>query len=53
LPAPKTSQGKSHLRGEIRDRNTGGTRVVDIVTNQTKIFLPYGKHSPLSRDIAA
>jgi len=31
LPARKTSQGESHLRGEVRDRNTCGTHVVDIV----------------------
>src|SRR5439155_7040624 len=39
---PKTSQSKSDLRGEIRDRNTCGTHVVDIVRNQTKVFFPYG-----------
>src|SRR5437899_9146122 len=39
---PKTSQSKSHLRGEIRDRNTCGTHVVDIVRNQAKVFFPYG-----------
>src|SRR5438093_12873804 len=39
---PKTSQSKSHLRGEVRDRNTCGTYVVDIVRNQAKVFLPYG-----------
>src|SRR3984893_18578508 len=38
----KTSQSKSHLRGEIRDRNTCGTHVVDIVRNQAKVFFPYG-----------
>src|SRR5437667_846823 len=38
----KTSQSKSHLRGEIRDRNTCGTHVVDIVRNQAKVFLPNG-----------
>src|ERR1700719_4706523 len=39
---PKTSPGKSHLRGEIRDRNTCRTHVVDTVRNQAKVFLPYG-----------
>ena len=39
---PKTSEGESHLRGEIRDRNTCGTHVVDTVRNQAKVFLPYG-----------
>src|SRR5437016_3378695 len=39
---PKTSQSKSHLGGEIRDRNTCGTHVVDIVRNQAKVFLPNG-----------
>src|SRR6266404_7808086 len=37
----KTSQSKSHLRGEIRDRNTCGTHVVDIVRNQAKVLLLY------------
>src|SRR5438093_8304770 len=45
---PKTSQSKSHLRGEIRDRNTCGTHVVDIVRNQAKVFFPYG--NPLTRE---
>src|SRR5947199_8631451 len=39
---PKTSQSKSHLRGEVRDRNTCGAHVVDIVGNQAKVFFPYG-----------
>jgi hypothetical protein len=39
---PKTSPGKSHLRREIRDRNTCGAHVVDMVRNQAKVFLPYG-----------
>src|SRR5207245_4658011 len=38
----KTSQSKSHLRGEICDRNTCGTHVVDIVRNLAKVFFPYG-----------
>src|SRR6476646_10606037 len=41
----KTSQSKSDLRREIRDRNTRGTRVVDVVRNQAKVFFPY--RSPL------
>ncbi len=42
----KPSQGKSHLRGEISDRNTCSAYVVDIVRYQAKIFLPDG--NPLS-----
>src|SRR5689334_20597253 len=38
----KTSQSKSDLRGEIRDRNTCGAHVVDVARNQAKVFLPYG-----------
>src|SRR4029079_4881937 len=38
----KTSQSKSDLRGEVRDRNTCGTHVVNIIWNQAKVFLPYG-----------
>src|SRR6476659_7705095 len=38
----KTSQSKSDLRGEVRDRNTCGTHVVDVARNQAKVFLPYG-----------
>jgi len=41
LARPKTSPGKTHLRRQIRDRNTCGTHVVDIVGNQAKVFLPY------------
>src|SRR4029077_2016607 len=37
---PKTSQSKSDLRGEVRDRNTRGTHVVDVARNQAKVFLP-------------
>jgi hypothetical protein len=43
LACPKISPGKSHLRGEIRDRNTCGTHVIDIVRNQAKVLLPNGK----------
>src|SRR5580765_5705146 len=39
---PKTSQSKSYLCGQISDRNTCCTYVVDIVRNQAKVFLPYG-----------
>src|SRR5437899_7437998 len=39
----KTSEGQSHLRGEIRDRNTCGAHVVDPLRYQAKAFLPYGK----------
>jgi hypothetical protein len=39
----KTSEGESHLRGEIRDRNTCGAHVVDTLRYQAKAFLPYGK----------
>src|ERR1700733_10069009 len=38
----KSSQGESHLRGEISDRNTCSAHVVDIVRYQAKIFLPDG-----------
>src|SRR4030088_2197880 len=37
----KTSQGKSHLRGEIRDGNTCSAHVIDTVRYQAKIFFPY------------
>src|SRR5713226_9617444 len=40
---PKTSAGESHLRGEIRDRNTRGAHIVDTLRDQAKAFLPYGK----------
>src|ERR1700733_3109745 len=38
----KTSQGKSYLRGEIRDRNACGAYIVDTIRYQAKIFLPDG-----------
>src|SRR5260370_38257172 len=38
----KTSQGKSHLRGEIRNRNAGGAYIIDAISDQAKIFLPHG-----------
>src|SRR5207244_9335565 len=38
----KISQSKGYLGGEIRDRNSCGAHVVDIVRNQAKVFLPYG-----------
>src|SRR5579859_3182513 len=37
----KSSQGKSHLRGEISDRDTCGAHVVYIVRNQAEVFLPH------------
>jgi hypothetical protein len=43
LPAWKTSEGESHLGGEIRDRDTCGAHVVDTLRYQAKPFLPYGK----------
>src|SRR5580704_6920145 len=36
----KISEGKSHLRGEIRYRNASCANVIDIVRNQTEVFLP-------------
>ena len=38
----ETSQGKSYLRGEIRDRNACGAYIVDTIRYQAKIFLPDG-----------
>jgi hypothetical protein len=42
LACTKPGAGKSHLRGEIRDRNACGIHVVHVVRNQAKVFLPYG-----------
>src|SRR5258708_9326414 len=39
----KTSEGESHVRGEIRDRNTCGAHVVDTLRYQAKVLPSYGK----------
>src|SRR5580704_16557920 len=38
----KPSERKSHLRGEIRDRNAGGAYIIDIVRDQAEIFFLHG-----------
>ncbi len=47
----KTSQCKSHLRGEIRNRNTCSAHVIDTVRYRAKIFLPF-KIVPVSSRLA-